>query len=212
MGIKYEPINHSLYLNDYGFDRIERITFEKKGSFKFKLIESILKSEYDKKTLINPLMSVIYENFIFWIDIEKGLRSTVYKSTCLRTVYKIKDTTALKLIDIWTESDDDDDEDKKLARLDDSQQTKDPINNMNKIVLIKELDNSYKKKLRYPPNYFSSRRKSEENQDLDKYPNDYFQLQRSNNLVSSAVNLYFKNLTQILILEIFILKLLSSLK
>jgi hypothetical protein len=49
---------------------------------------------------INPIMSVAYDNNIFWTDFEDGLKSTIYKSPCIRSVYRVKNATTLKLIHI----------------------------------------------------------------------------------------------------------------
>ena len=75
MGIVYDPIEHVLFLADYGFDRVEKISFESENSLKFKSIESILKPEFSQQAALNPLMSVYHDGYIYWIDAEDGLKS-----------------------------------------------------------------------------------------------------------------------------------------
>ena len=106
MGIKYSLEEHAIYLNDYGNDRIEKITFEN-NDFKLRNIETIFKSELSNNggqmPLLNPIMSVVYDkSLLFWIDYEDGLKTTVFKSSCLRTIYKIKEPLSLKFIQIST--------------------------------------------------------------------------------------------------------------
>ena len=113
MGIKYSVDEHAIYLNDYGNDRIEKISFEK-NDFKLKNIETIFKSDLANSAnngggsgaqmpLLNPIMSVVYDkSLLFWIDYEDGLKTTVFKSSCVRTIYKIKEPLSLKFVQIST--------------------------------------------------------------------------------------------------------------
>jgi hypothetical protein len=205
MGIKYDAINHSLYLNDYGFDRIERITFERRGSFQFKFIESILKSEYDRQAPINPLMSVFTDNYIFWIDFEEGLKATVYKSTCIRTIYKIKHTTSLKFIEIGTFQDYE-----KLPSHKEKQNLEDSMNDLNEIIAIQDVVN-FDRKIRYPPLYFFNRKNQEKNSFEGKNLDDISLPQRSNQLVSSAeLNLHSSSFLNLLFCQIFIFLILNK--
>lgn len=108
MGIKYDAEEHALYLADYGFDRIEKITFENhveydsEKSFKFRSIESILKSTEYQQVPLNPMMGVFRDNYIFWIDYEEGLKTTVYKSACVRSIQKMSEATTLRFVQIGT--------------------------------------------------------------------------------------------------------------
>jgi hypothetical protein len=122
MGIKYDYDEHALYLNDFGNDRIEKISFDKQFqaddlenglsyknkyyAFKLNSIETILKSDLTNSgqiPLLNPIMSVVYDkSHLFWIDYEEGLKTTVFKSSCIRTIYKIKEPISLKFIQIQT--------------------------------------------------------------------------------------------------------------
>lgn len=145
MGIKYDPIDHVLYLADYGYDRIERITFESSYSFKFKYIESILTSDYGQQALLNPLMSVFHDDFIFWIDFEDGLKTTVYKSSCQRSIYKIHQATSLKFIQIGTFHQMGDEH----APENDEANLKEPMHSLNKLVSLQANEN-----LKYPPDYY----------------------------------------------------------
>ena len=122
MGIKYDFDEHALYLNDFGNDRIEKIAFDKQYQaddlenglsyktkhygFKLNSIETILKSDLTNSgqiPLLNPIMSVVYDkSHLFWIDYEEGLKTTVFKSSCIRTIYKIKEPISLKFIQMQT--------------------------------------------------------------------------------------------------------------
>jgi hypothetical protein len=107
MGIKYDQLEHALYLSDYDFDHIYKISFERNTdsnnllTFKMESLETLLKTDYITQQIppLNPIMSVLYEkSFMFWIDYEEGLKTTVLKSNCIRTVYKIKEAISLKLV------------------------------------------------------------------------------------------------------------------
>jgi hypothetical protein len=111
MGVQYEPKERALYLADYGYDRIEKIYISINTDYSMRTSQIKLSSVTlsDMQTLvqsnsgqnqmpINPIMSVSYDNHIFWTDFEDGLKSTVYKSPCIRPVYRVKNATALKLI------------------------------------------------------------------------------------------------------------------
>ena len=145
MGIIYDPFEHVLYLSDYGFDRVEKISFESENSLKFKSIESILKPEFSQQAALNPLMSVYHDGYIYWIDAEDGLKTTVYKSSWIRTVYKIKETTSLKFIQIGTFRRPSD-EMATAATVDD----KSSIQFLNRLVSLQEASG----KFQYPPDYY----------------------------------------------------------
>jgi hypothetical protein len=149
MGIKYDRAEHALYLADYGNDRIEKITFEAK-SFRFQNIETILKSDLSQ-TPINPIMSVFYDSYIFWIDFEEGLKTTVFKSSCIRTIYKAKEATNLRLIQIGTFKtikppavDGSTFTAEQLAAYYDSS-----VNVLNRLVSLQDANNQFQ----YPPDY-----------------------------------------------------------
>lgn len=124
MGIQYDSKERTLYVADYGYDRIEKILLEintnlhlptarvnlnddessdinemSQITIKPSYIQTLVQSSPGQLP-INPIMSVIYENTIFWTDFEDGLKSTIYKSPCIRPVYRIKNATTLKLINI----------------------------------------------------------------------------------------------------------------
>ena len=100
MGLSYVREENSLYLNDYGMDRIEKLYFHK-NSLRLNKFDTLAKSNGD--TLLNPVMSVLYEkSHLFWIDYENGLNTNVVKSACIRTVYKIKRPISLKLVQMLT--------------------------------------------------------------------------------------------------------------
>ena len=144
MGIVFDPIEHVLFLADYGFDRVEKISFESENSLKFKSIESILKPEFSQQAALNPLMSVYHDGYIYWIDAEDGLKTTVYKSSCIRTVYKIKETTSLRFIQIGTFRRPSDET--AAAPVDD----KSSIQFLNRLVSLQEASG----KFQYPPDYY----------------------------------------------------------
>lgn len=148
MGIKYDPIGHALYLADYGFDRIERITFRAEDSFEFNYIESIMKSEYGQQAPLNPLMTVFYESFIFWIDFEEGLKTTVFKSSCIRSIYKIKQATSLKLIQIGTFQQNKHRQQESQSKA--SDKVEKSIHDLNRLISLQEADS----KFQYPPDYY----------------------------------------------------------
>ena len=107
MGIQYDPKEHTLYIADYGYDRIEKVVFEANSDdyftdnieIKASYIQTLVQSSPGQLP-INPIMSVAYDNNIFWTDFEDGLKSTIYKSPCIRSVYRVKNATTLKLINI----------------------------------------------------------------------------------------------------------------
>jgi hypothetical protein len=107
MGIQYDQKENTLYLADYGYDRIEKIVFETNNDehltdnidIKASYIQTLVQSSPGQLP-INPIMSVAYDNNIFWTDFEDGLKSTIYKSPCIRSVYRVKNATTLKLIHI----------------------------------------------------------------------------------------------------------------
>ena len=101
MGIKYDPESNSMYLSDYLNDRIDKVSFADEN-FKLKNIETVLKSEFLSNSVnhvaLNPIMSFMYDNYVYWIDYEEGLKTSLLKSTCFRSIYKIKNAVSLKLI------------------------------------------------------------------------------------------------------------------
>ena len=180
MGIKYDSKENALYLADYGYDRIEKISFENNSKLKFKSIEPILKSE-NGQTPLNPIMSVFYDSYIFWIDFEEGLKVTVYKSSCVRSIYKIKEATTLKLIEIGTCNY----ENLKESYPSDAEfQTVDS----SRFRVLNKLISLQANKFQYPPDYYFY------------YPNSYssnrFELNSSANLTKvSKVQILFLFLT-----------------
>ena len=108
MGIQYDQKEHTLYIADYGYDRIEKIVFETNTDEHMNTDNIDIKASYIQTLVqsspgqlpINPIMSVAYDNNIFWTDFEDGLKSTIYKSPCIRSVYRVKNATTLKLIHI----------------------------------------------------------------------------------------------------------------
>lgn len=106
MGIQYDQKEHTLYIADYGYDRIEKVVFEMNSEeftdnvdIKASYIQTLVQSSPGQLP-INPIMSIAYDNNIFWTDFEDGLKSTIYKSPCIRSVYRVKNSTTLKLIHI----------------------------------------------------------------------------------------------------------------
>ena len=198
MGIKYDPIGHALYLADYGFDRIERITFKSEDSFEFNYIESILKSEYGQQAPLNPLMSMFYESYIFWIDVEEGLKTTIYKSSCIRSIYKIKYATSLKFIQIGTFHQKDNNHGiespasvKSLVKSMDKS-----IQDLNRLIPLQSETDS---KFQFPPDYYFYNKPGSE---YFERPLDNIALEHRSNVNSSNVpkfNLY------IFVLALFLL-------
>ncbi len=152
MGIKYSLDEHAIYLNDYGNDRIEKITFES-NEFKLKNIETIFKSDLSnggggaQTQLLNPIMSVVYDkSLLFWIDYEDGLKTTVFKSSCMRTIYKIKEPLSLKFIQITTFL---------SSQVEDRKHSKVNGDLLNKLVLLN--GNGGKSSiLKYPPDFYNN--------------------------------------------------------
>ena len=155
MGIKYSLDEHAIYLNDYGNDRIEKITFEN-NDFKLKNIETIFKSDLSngggagaQTQLLNPIMSVVYDkSLLFWIDYEDGLKTTVFKSSCMRTIYKIKEPLSLKFIQITTFI---------SSQIEDKKISNSKVNNalLSKLVLLN--GNGGKSSiLKYPPDFYNN--------------------------------------------------------
>jgi hypothetical protein len=152
MGIKYSLDEHAIYLNDYGNDRIEKITFES-NEFKLKNIETIFKSDLSnggggaQTQLLNPIMSVVYDkSLLFWIDYEDGLKTTVFKSSCMRTIYKIKEPLSLKFIQITTFL---------SSQVEDRKNSKVNGDLLNKLVLLN--GNGGKSSiLKYPPDFYNN--------------------------------------------------------
>ena len=155
MGIKYSLDEHVIYLNDYGNDRIEKITFEN-NDFKLKNIETIFKSDLAngggggvQTQLLNPIMNVVYDkSLLFWIDYEDGLKTTVLKSSCMRTIYKIKEPLTLKFIQITTFI---------SNPIDENKNPNSKVNSalLNKLVLLN--GNGGKSSiLKYPPDFYNN--------------------------------------------------------
>jgi hypothetical protein len=113
MGVQYEPKERAIYLADYGYDRIEKIYINintdysirnsqvKLSSISLSDIQTLVQASSGQMP-INPIMSISYDNHIFWTDFEDGLKATVYKSPCIRPVYRVKNATTLKLIHIMS--------------------------------------------------------------------------------------------------------------
>lgn len=150
-GIYYDKHEHALYLSDYGNDRIEKITFDKdttkRSDYKFVSLDTIFKSDHDQSP-INPIMSVFYDSYIFWIDFEEGLKTTVFKSSCVRTIYKVKESTSLRFIQIGTFKSM---EANGNGRLGGTFDQPDSANGLNRVVSIQEATSG----LQYPPDYYN---------------------------------------------------------
>ncbi|CAF1002557.1 unnamed protein product [Brachionus calyciflorus] len=148
MGLKYDVETNSLYLSDYLNDRIERVTFSNEF-LKLGHTETILKSEYLSNSVshvaLNPIMSFLFDNYIYWIDYEDGLKTSLYKSSCFRSIYKVKDVVSLKLITL-------------TLNINSNFQPNDILtkylnsligHNGNDLIALKTLSSKYK----YPPDY-----------------------------------------------------------
>ncbi len=149
MGIKYDHKEHSLYLDDYGNDRIEKITFIS-NTFEFSNIETILKSD-SMQSPINPIMSVFYDSsYIFWIDFEEGLKTTVFKSSCIRTIYKAKEATNLRFIQIGTYKTTQNRKQQSIEQqLLSNNYDSSSANVINRLISLQEANNEFQ----YPPDY-----------------------------------------------------------
>lgn len=152
MGIKYDSKEHSLYLDDYGNDRIEKITFIA-NTFEFSNIETILKSD-SMQSPINPIMSVFYDSsYIFWIDFEEGLKTTVFKSSCIRTIYKAKEATNLRFIQIGTYKTTTKTQNRKQQSIEQqllsNNYDSSSANVINRLISLQEANNEFQ----YPPDY-----------------------------------------------------------
>lgn len=125
MGIRFDAQENALYLNDFLLDKIEKLKFawpsssptsligqlslsQKSNHHQFRMasLEPILKSDYLSTALshiaLNPIMSVEYDGFVYWADYEEGIRTSELKSTCFRSIYKVKEPLALRLVHIPT--------------------------------------------------------------------------------------------------------------
>lgn len=119
MGIRYDAQENALYLNDFMLDKIEKLKFAgpltnpgqqqsvgKSGhnSFRMASLEPILKSDYLSTAIshiaINPIASVEYDGYVYWADYEEGIRTSALKSTCFRSIYKVREPLALRLVHI----------------------------------------------------------------------------------------------------------------
>lgn len=112
MGVRYDAQEHSLYLNDYLSDKIEKLKFVKKAGeqgqtgeenhFKMASLEPILKSDYLSTSIshiaLNPIMSVEFDGYVYWADYEEGVRTSQRNSTCFRSIYKVREPLALRLV------------------------------------------------------------------------------------------------------------------
>lgn len=113
MGIQFDTKERSLYVADYGYDRVYKILLDIRPNefvrsehmvlIKPSRIQNVLQSASGQLP-INPLMAIVFDSHIFWTDFEDGLKSTVYKSACIRPVYRVKNATTLKLIQITPKS------------------------------------------------------------------------------------------------------------
>ena len=148
MGIKYDPYENNMIVCDYLGDQIDRIHFSDSENFKPSSVETLLKLEYITKLskqqdnlkmiTMNPIMSVLNENCLFWIDYDEGLKVNHFKTPIMRTLYKIKEPVSLKLVFVTTP---------RLVHI--SQITNTNSSNKNLISLLKNINNKY----RYPPDY-----------------------------------------------------------
>ena len=103
MSLRFESNENALYLNDYGFDCIYKLSFSA-SSFKLNNMETLLKHDSlgAQSQPLNPLMSFMLDSHIYWIDYEEGVKTIVYKSSCVRTVYKTKEPVSLRLVHLQT--------------------------------------------------------------------------------------------------------------
>jgi hypothetical protein len=107
-GIRYDSQENALYLNDYDNDKIQKLQFSNYENLKMASLEPILKSEYLSTSIsrinLNPIMSFQFENYIYWADYANGVRVNLYNSTCFRTIYKVVEPMAMRLVFITSNS------------------------------------------------------------------------------------------------------------
>jgi hypothetical protein len=149
MGIKYDSAEKSLIVCDYLNDQIDRIQFADVENFGLDSIETLLKLDYitklsrqqDNVKLItmNPIMSVLNENSLYWIDYEEGLKVNSFKTPMIRTIYKVKEPISLKLVYVTTP---------RLSSLS-ATTVNGASSNKNLVQLLKNINSKYK----YPPDY-----------------------------------------------------------
>ena len=105
MSVRYEASEHALYLNDFDYDVIYKMTFARllqqheSFSVQFERMDILLRTDYaNNQSPLNVIMSFMYDSHIYWIDFEDGLKTVVHKSSCVRTIYKAKEPVALRFI------------------------------------------------------------------------------------------------------------------
>jgi hypothetical protein len=152
MGIYYDAKEHALYLNDYGYDRLEKLTFINESyanEYKFGKIESVLKSDYGQEP-INPIMSVFYDNHIFWVDYENGLKTSVFKSSCTRSIYKTNDAGTLRFVHIGALV-----KQQELQQQQHNPEFKSPLEDSSSMQVLNRLVSlEQNNRFKYPPDYY----------------------------------------------------------
>jgi hypothetical protein len=111
MGIKYDPGEQTLLVCDYMNDQIDRVHFTDNENFGLESIETLLKLDFLTKAAnrlpdpsvaklltMNPIMSALDSNHLYWIDYEEGLKVNSVRTPMVRTIYKIKEPVSLKLV------------------------------------------------------------------------------------------------------------------
>ncbi len=179
MAIKYEPLENALYLNDYGLDCIYKLTFNGNELSQFRLsnIETILKSDLaGTQSPLNPIMSFMHDSHIYWIDYEEGLKTIVYKSSCIRTIYKAKEAVSVKFINLYQFPGANN---KQLNGPNDSTGV-DGI--LSKLVMLKD-----KSKYKYPPDYLRTSNR-EASVEAARYANDLLGAQKKASFDTSSNN------------------------
>lgn len=98
-GLVYDKIEHVLYFSDQESDRILKVYFEKtiRSAYVFLKIEEILKVEDYESGRIRSHTQLVFNGFLFWIDFD-GIKIGVKNSTCPRSIYKIRNSCSLKLV------------------------------------------------------------------------------------------------------------------
>jgi hypothetical protein len=188
MSIKYDQQENALYLNDYGYDCIYKLTFSSKSDqFKLANMETILKTDLiqSMQSPLNPIMSFIHDSHIYWIDYEEGLKTIVYKSSCIRTIYKVKEPVGLKLIYLSLN--------KKSRESSNSAGDNNNNNNgiLNKLIMLKD-----KYKYKYPPdfNIYNNKNANLDSVDLNSSHKKLLASIDHQNLINKS-NILFNNKT-----------------
>ena len=189
MSIKYDQQENALYLNDYGYDCIYKLTFSSKSDqFKLANMETILKTDLiqSMQSPLNPIMSFIHDSHIYWIDYEEGLKTIVYKSSCIRTIYKVKEPVGLKLI--YLSSIKKSKSNSNNLAENNNNNNKDNNGILNKLIMLKD-----KYKYKYPPDFnIYNKNTNLDSVDLNSSHKNLLAMDHQN-LINKSNSLFYNN-------------------